>query len=120
MKTDNNIYVGTAHTRDMSSTISMEELDEVVYGDNSVKHRYAASNPLLTEEHIRHLFPSLRWKPEIYTLMKNANFPADLLHKLAVEDEDAYTLGLILQNPNVTPETRVVIALRKSTLNGNQ
>lgn len=110
------LFSASALTRSVATTTYMEELAEAVYGDNIVAHIYAASNPLLTEDLVRHLFPLLKGRIEIYKLMKNTNFPADLLHQLAIEEEDdLHCLNTILESPNVSEETRVIIALKINT-----
>lgn len=108
-------YQASPHAEEMARTTSMYELDDTVYGPDQGVHRYTMRNPMLSEEHIRHLFPSMRDESDIYNLLRHPNFPSDLLHKLAVEDNDLETLELVIQSKNILPETKVVVALKKES-----
>lgn len=96
----------------ISTTTSVEELNEAVYGDNRLARRHALSNPMLTHEQFHYLYPLYSDSALIYFLLTNINCPADLLHKIALVDEDPVVREMVTQHRNATQETLVVVTLR--------
>lgn len=113
-KTDGGKYEGSSYDKSMSKTASTEEINEAVYGSNLYARRFVLSNPLLTHDHFHYLYPLYKDSATIYFLMKNRSCPADLLYKVAVEDDDPVVRDFVAEHPNVTKETLVIISLRRS------
>lgn len=96
------------HLADLRNTTDLADIEEAVYSDNLTKVQYVAMNSLLTTEQCRYLFPRLNDK---ILSLSQPNFPSDLMHDIALDENDPFILELILAHPNIAEETQVALTL---------
>lgn len=110
------LFFASARTRDFAFDPHIKEIEYAVYGDNDVAWQYVVRNPMLTEAHLRHLYPLMAWGSGIYFLTQHPNLPSDILHEIALSSDDPMRLAVVREHPNTLEETQVAIALRALSL----
>lgn len=93
---------------------NLEEIDNAIYSEKPDVLDYVVWNPLLTEEHIRYLYPKIKYPLYRVFLIQNPLFPSDLLLEIAMTVDPSYEGDYIKVHPNATEEIKILLALRNS------
>lgn len=96
----------------LTTEITFEIINNAVYGNNLAKKAMASRNPLITEEHCRHLIKIFDYPVDRGLLVRNKAFPSDLLWELANSENNTLVLGFIATHKNANKETKVLAVLR--------
>lgn len=104
----------------LTETADLKIIDDIIYGTDILAIGYVVRNPLLTEEHCRHLYSQLdtmRINPTIY-LLTHPSFPPELLMEIALgpENNARSLLGSIYLKGAVPEEVFVAMALLNSQI----
>jgi hypothetical protein len=111
-------FIASARTRDLARDPHTEGIEYAVYGDNDVAWQYVVRNPLLTEAHLRHLYPLVDYGSGIYFLTQHPNLPNDILRNIALSSNDMVRLAVVRGHPKASEETRAIIALKILAVSG--